>query len=879
MGPAISRLDYSSEMENSKLMSNVIGVSPSKSTTFGVRPTFREADIISAAVQKYSEVSLALGNRALPTPHINFDEAAFMKYFKRVRSTGNYKASVEERELRGQRSPTRTAERPEVKSPCLVAPLPPISCSVSVATETASYEDVLLCTDRVDKATSPIRWATTGNSKTQDTYTKTPATTVTEHRSSEQKGTLKPARKAKAVTNETVERPSQGSIAAAPTVAVIGVDQTLTPVRSTSALESGNVRTPSPRSKGEITSDNKQDTPGNSRLVAEHEGTSLIDNQTPKSAQSSSPPAPLGEVQKLVVSVLEKYIKEQPNTNSGDLIQEKDEIIVERNPPAEPAAAESAGSADPLDGFDKCSNQRSKNAPSKRKLSSRKRSDASPPRGPWVSTSQNLAHADLAAQKRRASSRKETKDERQKRLGKAIIIDKKILCCKRARSLLRERAKKEALSQARKESYTALVKLESVARRREERQRSRVPSHVVQKRTSSQDGRVTRAKYTPAQGPREKDHTLLQRTSTADGSSDSPLPPTGLSLRLDDLSASLSRSAISTARTSVSSRERSRSRQWVLRSFNNEDPDDGGAATTRLWGNLASQDTPSTPHRLNNTDKEVIRSWPREYSDMIITDSPLEPESATGHDGYVRPPSRGAESWMPLGNTGWTTPTEEENGGGVDNSEITDIQQRLGAFRPPSRGGRFWQELGISPPQQDQSAEEQQNDIPEFGDADTPEPQAAAAAVCRYAKCQSDTPAEVGAVRDVANANETSPPLCSKVAPRNAVKLSQDTSGLNEFASTSSVEVIGCESITSIDVDISPSAAEPLLAHTANSESFSCIHCSYPDESRDGARSLQEGGDERNDTIQSVDSSLISLHRSLTPAINELISEFLAERE
>ncbi|KAF4677108.1 hypothetical protein FOZ62_012987, partial [Perkinsus olseni] len=159
-----------------------------------------------------------------------------------------------------------------------------------------------------------------------------------------------------------------------------------------------------------------------------------------------------------------------------------------------------------------------------------------------------------------------------------------------------------------------------------------------------------------------------------------PLPPTGLSLRLEEVSASLSRSAVSTARSSASKKERNRIAQKK------------SGISTAAGGDEESNSSP--PHGPPNSGSSVS-AHDRILAEVemlslawsLRPEGPGVQEDTPERHGYMRPPSRGAESWRPLGKTGWITP--EEAAGESPGRPQQGHHLPPAAFRPPSRGGSY----------------------------------------------------------------------------------------------------------------------------------------------------------------------------------------------
>ncbi|KAF4702386.1 hypothetical protein FOZ62_027109, partial [Perkinsus olseni] len=442
------------------------GLSPKDNySSVQVRPTFREADIISTPLRVSSDgVNHSLAARTRPTAHINFDEAAFDRYFRDFQESRGASVYFTAKSGRCRPSDTSLAEPTEDDTTHLV-PLASTPSVEPVATDTPAYSVSLRQPDMVDRATSPIRWRprntrTVGVASTQALKVGTrERRTETGLRGADNKrdkqgdaGTFESGACRGAVVEGAAKgieggSPSGGSVRQS-YPAELEVDQAPRSVH----LSQDEVDASIDSSAASV------DDGGKILIIIHHQVS--------------------GEVEQLVVSVLERCLEDahtprgrySPTNRDGDVehhVADKDTADAPRaiSPP-----------------------------PGGRSRVSRPATWSSTPRSRRRSTSakNDAADRELEIRQRRASSMRETKEERDRRLKllhrappTPVRVERQDptddtevrkerpkhgmegwYSSRRARSLVRERAREGVLMHAREETIAALAKIESVARRR-----------------------------------------------------------------------------------------------------------------------------------------------------------------------------------------------------------------------------------------------------------------------------------------------------------------------------------------------------------------------------------------------------------------------------
>ncbi|KAF4745719.1 hypothetical protein FOZ63_031118 [Perkinsus olseni] len=383
------------------------GLSPKDNySSVQVRPTFREADIISTPLRVSSDgVNHSLAARTRPTAHINFDEAAFDRYFRDFQESRGASVYFTAKSGRCRPSDTSLAEPTEDDTTHLV-PLASTPSVEPVATDTPAYSVSLRQPDMVDRATSPIRWRprntrTVGVASTQALKVGTrERRTETGLRGADNKrdkqgdaGTFESGACRGAVVEGAAKgieggSPSGGSVRQS-YPAELEVDQAPRSVH----LSQDEVDASIDSSAASV------DDGGKILIIIHHQVSGTITPNSPP----SPPVLPLGEVEQLVVSVLERCLEDahtprgrySPTNRDGDVehhVADKDTADAPRaiSPP-----------------------------PGGRSRVSRPATWSSTPRSRRRSTSakNDAADRELEIRQRRASSMRETKEERDRRLS------------------------------------------------------------------------------------------------------------------------------------------------------------------------------------------------------------------------------------------------------------------------------------------------------------------------------------------------------------------------------------------------------------------------------------------------------------------------------
>ncbi|KAF4693709.1 hypothetical protein FOZ62_031041, partial [Perkinsus olseni] len=398
----VERRYNNSDEENIRWMDNVDqrGLSPKDNySSVQVRPTFREADIISTPLWVSSDgVNHSLAARTRPTAHINFDEAAFDRYFRNFKESkgANMYYTAESGAYRppGTSPPESMEDRTTHLIPQVsLAPTPSVE---SVATDTPAYSVSLRQPDMVDRATSPIRWP-------RNTRTAGVASTQAPRVGTRKGGTA---------TGTCGTKRLSGTIS---TRHLCGNKRNQ---RDAGALESGGCRDAaleggrgvegrSPR-KGPARHDDPLELEVDQTPPSVHLSEDEVDASIDSSAASisntitpdSPPPVlPLVEVEHLVVSVLERCL-EDANTPRGHYSPANRDGDVEHH------VADKAGVARAISPHP---GGRSRSRPVKRSSTTRSKRRS-------TSAKDGAADKEMEIRQRRASSMRETKEERERRL-------------------------------------------------------------------------------------------------------------------------------------------------------------------------------------------------------------------------------------------------------------------------------------------------------------------------------------------------------------------------------------------------------------------------------------------------------------------------------